>query len=262
MRTALYDAGGGDERDLGALLQLLERDGAAAAHRGTDLTEGDVEVVLHLAGIGHVAVDALLKFQRLGAAHVVPLPVLGAVGAFAPVLLHVVIADAERLRGRLVEAGEVATHHQEVGTHRQGQRHVVIVHDAAVATDGHIDPRLLAIGVAGTRHIDQRRSLSTSDALLLTGDADRSAADAHLDEVRPGVDQVAEALAVYDVACAHGDVVVRLDPFEGLLLPFGIAVGGVDAERIYAGLDERRDTLLVVARIDARADEQLLRGVG
>ena len=87
------------------------------AHRSLDFSERDLEIVFHLAGIGHVTVNAFLKFQRLGSARVVALPVFGTVRPFAPIFFDVVVTDTQGLRGRFVEASEVTSHHQEVGTH-------------------------------------------------------------------------------------------------------------------------------------------------
>ena len=62
--------------------------------------------------------------------------------------------------------------------------HVVVVNDTAVRADRNIDAGLLEILVTGGCNLDQSRSLTAADALLLTGDADGAAADADLDEVR------------------------------------------------------------------------------
>lgn len=143
--TALDDGSGGYHGDLRFLLQLRDRDGSAAAHRGDDLTQRLVQVVLHLTSVRNVAVDALLELQGCASAHVIALPVLRAVGALAPILLHDSVADGQLLSWRLVETGEVTSHHEEVRTHGQSQHHVVIVHKTAVATDWHVDASLLEI---------------------------------------------------------------------------------------------------------------------
>ena len=86
--------------------------------------------------------------------------------------------------GAFIEAGEIAAQHHEVRAHGQRQRDVVIVHDAAVGADGHIDAGLLEILVAGLGYLNDSRCLAAADALGLAGDADGTAADTDLDEVR------------------------------------------------------------------------------
>ena len=171
------------------------------------LVQGGLHTVGQRAGVGHVGVHAFLEAQLLGAAQVVPLPVAGTVGTLAPVLLDVVAAHAQLVRGDLVKAGKVAAQHDEVSAHGQRQRDVVILHDAAVGADGHIDAGLLVVLIPGLGHLDDRRGLAAADALGLTGDADGTAADADLDEVGAGLGQEQEAVAVHHVAGAHLDLV-------------------------------------------------------
>ncbi len=212
--------------ELRLLLQLGNGQRAAVAHGGLHLRQREVHVVLERAGVGHVRVHALLeRHALLVAAQVVALPVAGTRGAFAPVLLHVGAVDVHLVRGALVEAGEVAAQHDEVGAHGQRQRQVMVVHDAAVGADGDVDARLLEVLVAGLRHLDGGRGLAAADALLLARDADGAAADADLDEVGARVGQEAEALGVHHVARAHlhGVAVMLANPFQRELLPVGVA---------------------------------------
>ena len=112
----------------------------------------------------------------------------------------------------------------------------------------------------GLGDLNDRRSLTASDALSLAGDADGAAADADLDEVCAGLGQEQEALAVNDVACAdlHLVAVVLADPGDGAGLPLAEALGGVDAEHIHTGLYQRGHALGEVAGVDARADNVAL----
>ena len=253
MAAALDNGGGRNDGQAGFFLQLGDGERTAVAHGRAHLVQRRLHAVGQGAGVGHVGIDALLKAQLLGAAQVVALPVAGAVGALAPVFLDVVAADAQLVRRGLVEAGEVAAQHNEVRTHGQRQRDVVILHDAAVGADGDVDAGLLVVLVAGLGDLNDRRSLTASDALSLAGDADGAAADADLDEVCAGLGQEQEALAVNDVACAdlHLVAVVLTDPGDGAGLPLAEALGGVDAEHIHTGLYQRGHALGEVAGVDA-----------
>ena len=132
---------------------------------------------------------------------------------------------------------------------------MVILHDAAVRADGHVDAGLLKVLVPLPGDIDDRGSLTPADALGLPGDADRAAADADLHEVRAGVRQEAEALAVHHVARAHlhGVTVTLPDPFQRPQLPLGVALGGVNHQHVHAGLHQSGDPLGVIPGVDAGA---------
>ena len=45
------------------------------------------------------------------------------------------LVDVDLVRGRLIETGEVAAEHEEVRTHRERERAVVVMNDAAVRAD-------------------------------------------------------------------------------------------------------------------------------
>ena len=256
MAAALDDGGGGHDGQLGLLLQLGDGERAAVAHGALDLVQSGLDAVRQRAGIRDVAVHALLEAQLGGAAEVVALPVAGTVGAFAPVLLHILAVDAHLVRGAFVEAGKVAAQHDEVCAHGQSEGDVVIVDDAAVRADGHIDAGFLVILIAGLGHLDDSGSLTAADALGLAGDADGAAADADLHEVCASLGEEAETLGVHDVACAHldGITVVLTDPADGAALPLRVALGGVDAEDIHTSLHQCGHALGVVAGVDAGAD--------
>ena len=255
--AALDDGDGGDQGQLGVAHQVGDVGDTDVAHGGLDLVHGGLHVVVQGTGVGDVGVNALLEVQLAGAAQIVALPVAGAVGALAPVLLHVGTADHDLVGGGLVEAGEVAAQHQEVSAHGQSQGHVVVVDDAAVGADGHIDAGLLEVLVTGCGNLDQSGSLAAADALGLTGDADGAAADADLDEVSASIGQEQEAVLVDDVTGTDldGVAVVLADPGDGLGLPAGVALGGVDDQNVNAGVDQSGNALGVVAGVDAGADQ-------
>ena len=174
-------------------------------------------------GIRYIAVHAFLEFQGFVPTHVIALPVLRTVRALTPILLHEVVSDFHLLRRRLVEAGEITAHHQEIGTHSQRQYHMVIVYQTTIATDRDINAVSFEILVTSFRYVDQGGSLSATDTFLLTGDTDGTTTDTYLDEIRSGVSQVVETILVNHVSGTNQYLVSVgiLDPVQGLVLPFG-----------------------------------------
>ena len=130
---------------------------------------------------------------------------------------------------------------------------MMVVDDTAIGTDWHIDAGLFEVFVTRRRDLNDRRCLSASDSLLLSRDTDGAAADADFDEVRADFGQIAKAFAVNDIAGAyfHGVAVFFAYPADRIRLPLAVALGTVDAEHIHAGLDQRRNSFFVVARIHA-----------
>ena len=224
------------------------------------LAEREGHVVLQGAGVGHVGIHALLEAELLVAAHVVALPVAGAGGTLAPILLVVGAADVDLVGGALVKAGKVAAQHDEIGAHGQSERDVVVVDDAAVGADGDVNAGFFKVAVALGADVDHGGGLPAADALGLPRDADGAAADADLDEVRAALGEEAEARSVHDVARAdlHAVAVLFADPGEGEALPVGVALGGVDAQHVRAGLQQGGHALFIVAGVDAGADHVAL----
>jgi len=254
--AALNDADRGDEGELGPFLQLFDAERAAVAHGGAHLRQRDANVVVQRAGVRNVGIDAFLEGELTVAAEVVALPVAGAVRAFAPIFLVESAVDFHFVGGALVKAREVAAEHQKVRAHGQRQRNVIVVDDAAVGADRNVNTRFLEVFVPCLADVDERRRLAASDAFRFAGDADGAAADADFYEVRAGFGQETEAFGVDDVAGAHFDFrpVFLMDVIERDALPFGVAFRGVDAERVRARVNQKRNALGVVAGIDARAD--------
>ena len=131
---------------------------------------------------------------------------------------------------------------------------MVVLHDTAVSADRYIDTGLLKVLIPLGRYVDHRRRLSPADALGFPRNADGAAADADLHEVGSCVCKEAEALAVHHIACTHLDrvAVPGADPLQAVLLPVGIALGGVHNQHIHAGFHQRGYPLLIVAGVDAR----------
>ena len=147
---------------------------------------------------------------------------------------------------------------------------MIVVDNAAVGTDGHIHAGLLEILVSCGCNLDQSGCLAPADALGFPGDADGAAADAHLYEVRTGLSQEPEAVPVHHVARAdlHGVAIGLAHPLDGLFLPAGVALGGVDDQHVHTGLQQGRNSLRIVPGVDARTHQiallsiQQLLGVG
>ena len=89
MRAALDDTRRGNQRDLGLLAQLRQRQRTAVAHRRTDLGERRMHVVLERASIRHIGINAFLEGELARATEIIALPVTGTVGSLSPILLVV-----------------------------------------------------------------------------------------------------------------------------------------------------------------------------
>ena len=264
MCAALHDGDGGHKRQLGLVAQLGDGVRAAVAHGRAYFQQCGGHAVRQRSGVGDIGVHALLKGELvLRAAEVIALPVAGAGAALTPIFLHIAAADENLGGGGFVEAGEVAAKHTEIRAHREGEGDVVVLHNAAVGADGDIYARLGIILVTRPRHVDHGGGLSTANALCLAGDADGAAANADLDEIRSGLGQEAEALAIDDIARTdlYAVAVVLAYPVERALLPLGIALGGVDDEYVHTGLHQRRYALGIVAGVDTRTDDIALLAV-
>ena len=168
MAAALHDGGGRNNGQLGLLLQLGDGQSAAVAHGALHLVQGGLHAVCQRTGVRHIAVHALLKAQFGGAAQIIALPVAGTVGAFAPVLLHILAVDAHLVRGALVKAGKVAAQHDEVRTHSQSQGDVVIV-DSYTSYGKPLVKRVIAKG-GDTISIDYSTGAVTVNGELLQED--------------------------------------------------------------------------------------------
>ena len=245
----------GHQRQFGFVPQLRNCQRTAVAHRRTYLGERGCHTVRQCTGIGDIGINAFFKAQFCCAAEIISLPVTRTGAALAPVFLHIAAADEDLAGGRLVKAREVAAQHAEVRAHCKRQRDVIVLHNAAVGTDGNIYASLFKIAVALRGNINDSGRLTAADALGLTRNTDRAAADADFYEIRACICQEAEALAIDHVSGANldGIAVVLTDPFERPRLPLGIALGRVNDQHVYTRLDKRRHAFGVIARVDARA---------
>ena len=182
--ATLDDGCGGYDNESCLLLELLDGGRTAGAHRSFYFREGSLDAVLEGTCVRYIGVDAFLESHLTAlAAVIVTLPVPCTVGTFAPVLLDVCAAYQELPRRGLVESREIPSEHHEVCAHGKCECHVVIVYDTAVGAQRDVYACLLEVLISLGSNCEDSRSLAAADTLLLTGDADGTAADTDLDEV-------------------------------------------------------------------------------
>ena len=133
---------------------------------------------------------------------------------------------------------------------------MIVIHDAAVRADRHVNACLFVVFISGLSDFDDRRSLAAADALLLSGDTDGAAAYADLHEVSAAVCQEVETVRVDYVARAYFDAVAVIIsyPLESRCLPLGVAFRRVYRQDVYARVQQSRHSLFVVSCIDTGAD--------
>ena len=163
MVAALHNGGGGDQGQFGVPLEIRNGGDAAVAHGALDLVETGLYVVVEGGGIRDIGVYAFLEAQLGGTTQVIALPVPGPVGAFTPVFLHVGAVDHKLVGGALVKPGKIPAQHEEVRTHGQRQGHVVVMDNAAVRADGHVDAGLLKVFIPSSGDFNEGGSLSPSE---------------------------------------------------------------------------------------------------
>ena len=141
---------------------------------------------------------------------------------------------------------------------------MVVVDNAAIGADGDVDARFLKVFITLSAHVDECSRLSAPNAFRLTRDADRTAADADFDEVRPRIRKEAEPLAVDNIARTNLYTVAELltDVLNCQALPLGEPLRRVNAEDIHARRNQRRNTLCIVARVDTGTNNITLIAVG
>ena len=94
---------------------------------------------------------------------------------------------------------------------------MVVIDDAAVRADRHIDTGGAVIFIAGGADLDESRSLTAADSLCLAGNADGAAADTDLDEIRARLGEEQEAVAVNDIARADLDGIAVLSRTQAMV---------------------------------------------
>ena len=166
-----------------------------------------------------------------------------------------------RFTGAFICPRQYRAHHHRGGADRQRLGHVAGIGDATIGDHRNPAPQGLGRAIDGS---DLRDANSGNHA----GGADRSRTDAHLDGVRPGLQQVESRFGAADVAGDDIDLGIQLlEPGDCLHDPLGMAVGGIDhqcidlgghqelAAPVVIGADRRRhpQPVLVIA-VEMRLD--------
>ncbi|EJX01191.1 hypothetical protein EVA_10703 [gut metagenome] len=132
---------------------------------------------------------------------------------------------------------------------------MVILNDTSVRAHGHINASLLVVLITSLGNLNHSSSLTTADTFSLAGNADGTATDTNLDEISASLSEEPEALTIHNVACAYLDLiaVTLTDPVNGTALPLAETLRGVNAQNINTSLNKSRNTLSVVACVNACA---------
>ena len=140
---------------------------------------------------------------------------------------------------------------------------MIIVYDSSVGTDGDINPCLFIISISGLRHIDQRRGLSSSDALLLPGNTDGASADSYLDKISPGLCQETEALSVHHISGSYLYLITIIIPYvvDRNFLPLRKAFRTVNTKDIRTRFQQSGNPFRVVPCVNAGSGHIALGGV-
>ena len=134
---------------------------------------------------------------------------------------------------------------------------MVVINDTTVRAYRNVYAGFFEVFVTSLANVNQSSCLATADTFLFTGNADRTTADTNFNEVSASLSQEAEAFSVYYVACANLNAVtvVLTDPIQGDFLPCAVAFGGVNAEYVYACINQCGNTLSIVAGVDTCAND-------
>src|SRR5882762_6878526 len=212
----LLQAGRRDPDQLAPLLQLGDAVRTGEAHAGLQAADELVGHRRERAPVGHLALDALRHELVVVGDVLQPVAVLGVAallpprlhrtqGAHAAVGLVLLAIDEDQLAGRLLTAGEQRAEHHRVGAgdDRLG--------DVARVLQPTVTDHRNAGRTGRQRRLVDRRHLRDTHAGDDTGRADRAGTDAHLDAVRPRVDQRLRAGPGGDIATddVHGGVALE-----------------------------------------------------
>ena len=133
------------------------------------------------------------------------------------------------------------------------------MNDTAVRAERNVISCLFEVLVTSLCYSEYSGSLAAADTLLLTCDADGTAADTDLDEVCAAVSEELEAFCVNNIAGTDDGIrIVLFAPLECSFLPYGETVGGVKAENVSTCFQECRDTFLIISCIDSGTNDELL----
>ena len=206
MRTTLNDGSRRHQGDLCFLAKFVDIQSTAVAHRGLYLQKRAFNSLFKRSGIRNIGINALNKRETtLVAAKIVALPITCASRTFTPIFFHIGAVNVHAVRRTLIKTCKIATQHHEIGTHRKGKSHVVVIHNTAVGANGNIDACFLKVRITCTGYVNNRGSLAATDALLLSRNADGASADADLDKVSACICKEPESFCIDNVSCSYFD---------------------------------------------------------
>ena len=134
---------------------------------------------------------------------------------------------------------------------------MIVINDSAVGTDRNVNTSLFIVFISCCSNIKNCRSLTTANTLLLSCNADGSAADSYLNEISSVFSKESESFAVNNVACPNlnGITVCIADPLKRPCLPFGISFRRVNRQDIYSGFKKSGDPFLIISGIDTSTND-------
>ena len=111
---------------------------------------------------------------------------------------------------------------------------MVIMYNAAIGTDGHIDPCLLIILVPGLRHLNKGAGLPAAYAFCFPGDTDAAPANTYLYKIGACSGQEQEAFPAYHVSRTNFNCIPIFfpHPCKRFFLPAGISFRRIYAQHV------------------------------
>ena len=211
---------------------------------------------MEASGVRNVTVDAFFEGHLFRPAQIVALPVARSVRSFTPIFFYVIAVDDEFVRRTFVESCEISAEHDEVRAHRERERYMIVVHDAAVRAYRNIDTGFFIPLVARFRHFDRCGCLTSPDSFLFPSDADGTSADSDFNKIGARFGEKVETVSVDDVAGTDFDALTPffVDVFERTALPFGKSFRRVEAEHVGARIQKKGYAFHIIPRIDAGSD--------
>ena len=252
-------AGVGDLDEAGARAEFFDGFGAAIAHAGAEAADHLVDEIAEGAAVVDEALDAF--GDKLGGFLDAGLAIAiggaldhGAHGAHSAVTLEAFAVTDDEFAGGFIESREERAHHDAGGAGGDGLGDVAGVADAAVGDDGD------AGGSGGLEGVEDGGDLGDADAGDDAGGADGAGADADLEGVCAGGDEIAGGFGGGDVAGDDLDVEFPFDLADGVDDVGGVAVGGIDDDDIDIFFDEGGDAF-ELADADGSADTEAATGI-
>ena len=234
MDVAFAEAAGGDADEAGALAELGDGGRADVAHAGLEAAHELEDDVGQRAFVRDAAFDAF-RDELAGAVLTVAVArafLHRADGAHAAVGFEAAALRLHRLAGAFAGACQKRAEHDQVGAGGERFDDVARVADAAVGDDFH------AVLAADAGDVLNGGELRHADAGNDAGGADRAGADADFHGAGSGGHEVARALLGDDVSGDDRHVGKRAEFSDHFHHVAGVASGGVDEQRVRAGIDQ------------------------